>query len=90
VQSLWVDRSDPSEVIRVAKKSMRKGLRLLDTNMQLLAPEDCFEAVTVDGTNTIILIPQRDLEVDDRVLDSANVLAYTAIVENGQSKRAKR
>jgi hypothetical protein len=52
VQSLWVDRSDPTELIRVAKKNMRKGLRLLDTNMQLLAPEDCFEAVTVDGTNT--------------------------------------
>src|SRR3954468_12718991 len=90
LQSLWVDRSDPTELIRVAKKNMRKGLRLLDTNMQLLAPEDCFEAVTVDGTNTIILLPQRDLEVDDQLLDSANVLAYTTIVDSEQFKRAKK
>ena len=44
--------------------------------MQLLARDVCFEAVTADGTNTIVLIPQRELNIDDRVTDSANVLAY--------------
>ena len=57
--------------------------------MRLLAANDCFEAVTVDGTKTIILVSQRDLDIDDRVLDSANVLAYTTIVEREQSKRSK-
>ena len=51
VQSLWVDRSDPSEVARVAKKSIRKGLRIFDTKMKLLGPDDCFEVVTPDETN---------------------------------------
>ena len=40
VQSLWIDRSDPSEVARVAKKSIRKGLRIFDTKMKLLGPDD--------------------------------------------------
>lgn len=90
VQSLWVERSDLSEVIRVAKKNMRKGLRIFDTNMQLLAPDDCFEAVTADGTNTIVLVPQMQLEIDDQMLDSANVLSYTAIVDNERAKRQAR
>ena len=90
VQTLWVDRSDPSEVARVAKKCMRKGLRTLDTNGQLVAPNDIFDAVMADGTNTIILMPQRELDIDDRTLESANVLGYEAIVENERQKRQAR
>lgn len=86
VQTLQVDRADPSEVARVAKKSMRKGFRTMDTNMQLLAPDDCFEAATVDGTNTILLIPQADLDVDEGLVASANVVGYTAIAENERKK----
>jgi hypothetical protein len=59
-----VNPSNPSKVTRVAKESLRQGLRLLDTNMQLLAADDCFRAVTADGTNTIILIPQKKLNID--------------------------
>lgn len=51
-----VDPSDPSETERVAKKSMRKDIRLFDTNLRTLAPRDCFEAATTQGTNTILLI----------------------------------
>ena len=90
VQTLWVDRSDPSEVARVAKKCMRKGLRTLDTNGQLVTPNDIFDAVMADGTNTIILMPQRELDIDDRTLESANVLGYEAIVENERQKRQAR
>jgi hypothetical protein len=89
VQTLYVDPMDPSEVARVAKKNMRKGLRTMDTNMQLLAPDDCFEAVTVDGTNTVLLIPQVDLDIDDRLLASANVLGYTAIGDDEHRKRTR-
>lgn len=88
VQSLWLDRFDPSMLIRVVKKYMRKGFRILDTNMRLLVLDDCFEAVTVDGINIIILILERDLDIDDQVLDSANVLGYSAIAEREQSKRS--
>ena len=90
VQTLWVSRSDPSEVTRVAKKCMRKGLRTLDTNGQLVAPNDIFDAVMADETNTIILMPQRELDIDDQTLESANVLGYEAIVENVRQKRQAR
>ena len=39
------------------------------------------------GQNTVILIPQKDLDIDDGLLDSANVLGYTAIVDVGLSKK---
>ena len=90
VQSLWVDRSDPSEVARVAKKSIRKGLRIFDTKMKLLGPDDCFEVVTADKTNTILLIPQNALDIDDRLLDSASVLSYEAIVDSVRQTRPRR
>ncbi len=82
MQSLWIHHSDSSEVVRVPKKTMRKGLYMFDTNMRLLGPDDCFEAVTADGTDTILLTPQREFDVDDQELDSAYVLAYTAIVDS--------
>jgi hypothetical protein len=78
-RSLLVDRSDPSEVARVAKKSMRKCLRTLDTNGQLVAPNDIFDAVTADGTNTIILMPQRELDVDDQTLDPTGGTAISIL-----------
>ena len=90
VQSLWVDRSDPSEVARVAKKSIRKGLRIFDTKMKLLGPDDCFEVVTADETNTILLIPQNALDINDRLLDSASVLSYEAIVDSVRQTRPRR
>ena len=92
VETLSVDRSDPSEVARVAKKNTRKGLRTFDTNAQLLGPDDCFEAVTSDGTNTILLIPQNELNIDDRLLDSASVVSSRAReeVEDSQAKRQAR
>jgi hypothetical protein len=88
VQTLWVNPSNPSNVSRVAKESLRQGLRLLDTNMQLLAADDCFRAVTADGTNTIILIPQKKLNIDDHLLDSANELTYTTL-ENHKRLRLR-
>ena len=90
MQSLWVDRSDPSEVARVAKKSIRKGLRIFDTKMKLLGPDDCFEVVTADETNTILLIPQNALDINDRLLDSASVLSYEAIVDSVRQTKPRR
>ena len=90
VQSLWVDQADSSEVGRVAKKNVRKGLRLFDLNMHLLTPENCFEAVTEDGTNTIVLLPQNELNIDEGILDSAHVLSCQAISDGVRSKRQAR
>jgi hypothetical protein len=48
-------------------KYMRKGERMLifDTNLRMLTPQTCFEDVTADGTNTILLIPERDIDTDN-------------------------
>jgi Protein of unknown function (DUF3723) len=89
VESLLIDPSDPSEVARVAKKNARKGLRTFDTNARLLGPDECFEAVTNDGTNTILLIPQNKLDIDEQLLDSASVVGLKAR-EDRQPKRQAR
>jgi len=62
-----VDRSDSSEVKRIAIKYMRKGgrMHIFDTNLRMLTPQTCFEAVAVDGRNTILLIPERELDTDN-------------------------
>ena len=81
-QSLWVDRSDPSEVARVAKKSIRKGLRKFDTNMRLLGPDD--------GSHTKLLVPHTAPDIDDRLLDSASVLNYSASLDSVRNTRPRR
>lgn len=60
-----VDRSDPSEVKRIAIKYMRKGgrMHIFDTTLHMLTPQTCF--VAVDGTNTILLIPEREIDADN-------------------------
>jgi hypothetical protein len=57
-RSLLVDPSEPSEVERVAKKYMRKGMRPFDTSFNFLLPQTCFQAVTTNGTNTVFLIKE--------------------------------
>jgi hypothetical protein len=62
-----VDPSEPSEVKRIAIKYMRKGERMhiFDTTFRKLTPQTCFADVTEDGTNTILLIPEREIDTDN-------------------------
>ncbi|KAI9784190.1 MAG: hypothetical protein M1839_002696, partial [Geoglossum umbratile] len=53
IPPLTANLSDPSEVEYVAIKNLRKGIRTFDTNLRMLAPNECFEAVTGNGTNTM-------------------------------------
>ena len=69
--SIVVDPSNPSEVIRKAKEYMREGLRILDTKLRMLSPDECFRVVTENKTNTILLIPQKELVIDDELIGSA-------------------
>ncbi|CZR66318.1 uncharacterized protein PAC_16219 [Phialocephala subalpina] len=66
VQDLEVDPSDPSEVKRIAMKYMRKWERMhiFNINLRMLTPQTCFEDITADGTNTILLIPERDIDIN--------------------------
>ena len=92
METLSVDRSDPSQVARVAKQNMPKMLRTFDINAQLRNLDDYFKAVISDETNTILLIPQNELKLNDRLLDSASVVNSTAReeVEDSRAKRQAR
>jgi hypothetical protein len=44
---------------------MRKRIHIFDTSFHKLTPQTCFEDVTADGTNTILLIPESDIDTDN-------------------------
>jgi hypothetical protein len=87
--SLLVDPSDPSEVERVAKKYMRKRIRLFDTALNILTPRGCFEAALADGTNTILLIPEAEINIDKELEASMSELASNIDIER-DLKRGRR
>lgn len=68
--SLDVDPSNPSEVERVAVKYMRKRMRLFDTELNILTPRDCFEAATAEGSNTILLLPETEIDISEPLENS--------------------
>ncbi|KAH7379083.1 hypothetical protein BKA64DRAFT_243572 [Cadophora sp. MPI-SDFR-AT-0126] len=65
---LLVDSSDPSEVERVAKKYMRKHIRPFDSSLNLLVPRTCFQAAIADGSNTILLVPENRIQVNNQLV----------------------
>ena len=40
-------------------------MHVFDTNLRRLTPQTCFEAVMRDGTNTILLVPEREIDTDN-------------------------
>jgi hypothetical protein len=88
IPPLVVDQSDPSEVERVAKKYMRKKFWIFNTGQRMLSPQECFQAVTQDGANTILLIPQSELVIDDTALDLTSNIQTDA--ESNREHRSKR
>lgn len=63
-----MDLSDLSEVERVAKKYMRTGIWPFDGLFNLLVPRTCFQAATANGSNTLLLIPEDSIEVNDQLM----------------------
>jgi hypothetical protein len=68
---------------------MWKGFRVLDTNQRMLSPQECFQVVTQNGTNTILLIPQNELVIDDTALDFISDI-QTDAVSDREHKSKKR
>jgi len=68
---LMIDPFDPSEVERVAKKKIREKIRLFDTELRMLTPQECYQAVMIDGTYTILLIRESEIYIDDELQISA-------------------
>ncbi len=76
-----IDPFDPSEVERVAKKKIREKIRLFDTELRMLTSQECYQAVMIDGTYTVLLIRESEIYIDDELQISAmdvriNVLSH--------------
>ncbi len=84
--------TDASEVERVAIKYMRKGFRLFDKHLNILTPRNCLEAATLDGSNTILLVREADINIDIKLESSVSELPSTqaSTSEEGPKKRGRR
>ncbi|CZT07754.1 uncharacterized protein RCO7_10310 [Rhynchosporium graminicola] len=69
--SIYAHPEDSSEVERIAKKYIRKRFRIFNTELQMLAPRDCFQDVANDRTHTVLLVSQDSLCTDNEMEESA-------------------
>ena len=66
-----IGRSDPSEIEKVATNCVREKLRLFTTELRMLAPHQCCEAVIADGTYMILLMRESEIDIDYDIMLSA-------------------
>ena len=53
VSTHLTERSDSSEIEKVAMKWVREKWRLFNTELRMLAPQQCYDAAITDGTYTM-------------------------------------
>jgi hypothetical protein len=61
--SVLVDPFDTSEIERMAKKYMRKQIRLFDYDLYPMTPRNCFQAAIQNGRNAIYLMTGREIDI---------------------------
>ena len=91
----WKDTSvlpinplDPSPIERTAKGYMREKIRLFNTNLRMMIPQDSYQAVVTNGTYTILLIPKSELDINNDLLLSAMKVRIEALsYQEGAPKR---
>jgi hypothetical protein len=76
---LTVDPENPSNVEELVNDYMDTGSRTCTTDLRMVSPEECFQAVLNNRTHTILLIAEDELVIDDRMLESARKLHDEAI-----------
>ena len=76
-----VERSDSSQIEKVAMNWVRGKWRLFNTELRMLAPQQCYDAVIADGTYTILLMRESEIDIDYELLLSA--------IEIGSKQRSK-
>lgn len=52
---------------------VRRKWRLFNAELRMLAPEQCYEAVTADGTYTVLLIRESEIDIDYELVLSAKI-----------------
>ena len=44
-----------------------------------MTPHECYQAVVADGTNTILLIPESGIDINDKLIASALAVRIDAL-----------
>lgn len=65
-----VDPSDPLAVEEAARAYMQKGLRPWSTDLKPLLPGKVFDSATCLGLNTVILLPESNIDIDEPLLEA--------------------
>ena len=76
---LTVDPENASNVEKLVNDYMETGIRACTTNLRMVSPEECFQAVLNDRTHTVLLIAEDELIIDDQMLESARKVHDEAI-----------
>ena len=58
-------------------------IRLFNTELRMMPPRDCYQAVVADGTYTILLIREPELNINNDLLLSAMKLRIDALSYRG-------
>ena len=66
-----IERSDSFEIEKIAIDSIRGKWRLFNTKLRMLAPQQYYNTVIADGTVTILLIRESEIDIDNELLLSA-------------------
>ena len=78
VSTHLTERSESSEIEKVAMKWVREKWRLFNTELRMLAPQQCYDAAIVHGTYTILLMRESDISIDHEPLLSAMKIGIEA------------
>ena len=78
VSTHLTERSDSSEIEKVAMKWVREKWRLFNTELRMLAPQQCYDTAITDGTYTILLMRESDINIDHEPLLSAMKIGIEA------------
>ncbi|TGO07234.1 hypothetical protein BTUL_0306g00130 [Botrytis tulipae] len=85
-----LNSSDAREVHRMAIKHMRKGMRLFDSELNILRPPQCLEAAIASGSNIIFVIPEVKIDIDKKLEDSIFTLNRYGGFAVESSKRSRK
>ena len=60
-----VDRTDPAKVEEAARRFMMSGWRIFSTKKKPILARDAFNSALSSGQNTVLLLPEGNVSVDD-------------------------
>jgi hypothetical protein len=84
-QSLYIYSSDLSEIEQIAVKYIRKReqIRVYDTDLNILTPQMCFQAAIANGSNILLLIPEKEIDINKELEASVSRLLFESDLQMG-------